>query len=138
MNEVFADTGYWVAMVNPDDNWHRNAQSATQTLGNRKIITTEMVLVEFFAHMSDGGSESRALAVGALRDIKSNPNIEIVPQTHEQFEEAVKRYGERPDKRYSLTDCASFLEMEKRGITEALAHDRDFVQARFVALMRDA
>ena len=138
MNEVFADAGYWVAMVNPDDNWHRNAQSATQSLGNRKIVTTEMVLVEFFAHMSGGGSESRALAVDTLKDINSNPDIEIVEQTHEQFEKAVERYGERLDQRWSLTDCASFLEMEDRGITEALAHDIDFVQARFVALMRDA
>ena len=138
MNEVFADTGYWFAMVNPDDNWHRNAQNASQSLGNRKIVTTEMVLAEFFALMSGGGSESRALAVDTLRDIERNPNIEVVPQTHEQFEEAVKRYSERLDKDHSLTDCASFLEMEDRGITEALAHDRDFLQAGFIPLMRDA
>ncbi len=37
-----------------------------------------------------------------------------------------------------LTDCASFLVMEKRGIAEALAYDRDFEQAGFVALLRDA
>ena len=137
MNEVFADTGYWFAMVNPDDNWHRNAQNASQSLGNRKIVTTEMVLAEFLALMSGGGSESRALAVGTLRDIERNPNIEVVPQTHKQFVDAVKRYDERPDKSWSLTDCASFLEMEQRGIAEALAHDRDFQQAEFVALMRD-
>lgn len=138
MNEVFADTGYWFAMVNPDDNWHRNAQNASQSLGNRKIVTTEMVLAEFFALMSGGGSESRALAVDTLRDIERNPNIEVVPQTHEQFEEAVKRYAKRLDKDHSLTDCASFLLMESRGIYEALAHDRDFLQAGFIPLMRDA
>ena len=27
----------------------------------------------------------------------------------------------------AITDCASFLIMEQRGITEALAYDRDFV-----------
>ena len=35
-----------------------------------------------------------------------------------------------------LTDCASFLVMEERNITEALAYDRDFEQAGFTALLR--
>ena len=39
-------------------------------------------------------------------------------------------------RRWSLTDCASFLVMEERGITEALAYDRDFEQAGFVSLLR--
>ena len=45
-------------------------------------------------------------------------------------------YGSRLDQTWSLTDCASFLVMEQRGITDALAHDRDFEQAGFVALLR--
>ena len=49
---------------------------------------------------------------------------------------AVERYSQRIDQRWSVTDCASFLIMEERGITDALAHDRDFVQAGFRALLR--
>ena len=40
------------------------------------------------------------------------------------------------DQRWSLTDCSSFLLMEQRGISEALAYDRDFEQAGFIPLLR--
>ena len=51
---------------------------------------------------------------------------------------AFELYSFRQDQSWSLTDCASFLVMEERGITEALAHDRDFEQAGFTALLRNS
>ena len=45
--------------------------------------------------------------------------------------------GARGDQRWSLTDCASFLVMEERNITAALAYDRDFEQPGFTALLRE-
>ena len=72
-----------------------------------------------------------------VRELEDNPDVEIVPQTDTQFRTAVERYASRSDQRWSLTDCASFLLMEERGITEALAYDRDFQQAGFIALLRD-
>ena len=137
MSDVFADSGYWIALANPADENHESARRANEKLGGRKTVTTEMVLTEVFAHVSKQGSHARRDAVGLLEDLKNDPNVEIVPQTHEQFEDAAQRYAERPDHPFSLTDCASFLEMEDRGIFEALAHDRDFERAGFIALMRD-
>ena len=49
----------------------------------------------------------------------------------------MERYASRSDQRWSLTDCASFLVMEERNISEALAYDRDFEQAGFSALLRE-
>ena len=54
------------------------------------------------------------------------------------LEAALERYADRLDQDWSLTDCASFLTMEARGIQEALAYDSDFVQAGFTALLRDS
>ena len=71
-----------------------------------------------------------------VRELEQNPDVEIIPQTDAQFRASVERYAARPDQRWSLTDCASFLVMEERGLTEALAYDRDFEQAGFVALLR--
>ena len=138
MNEVFADAGYWIALLNPNDDKHESAQRATENLGGRKIVTTEMVLVEVFAHMSKQGQIARSDAVKMLEDLNNDPNVEIVPQTHKQFKAAADMYAERLDKSWSLTDCASFLLMKDEGITEALAHDRHFQQAEFIPLMRDA
>ncbi len=54
-----------------------------------------------------------------------------------QFRAAVEHYAARPDQRWSLTDCASFLVMEERGIAEAPAYDWDFEQAGFTAVLRE-
>ena len=138
MSEVFADAGYWIAIQNVDDELHNAAQKAIDELRQSRIVTTQMALVEFLNHMSRLGQHRRTIAVNTVRGLKNNPSVEIVQQTGEQFYAAVERYASRPDQRWSATDCASFLLMEERGITEALAYDRDFEQAGFTALLRDA
>jgi predicted nucleic acid-binding protein len=45
-------------------------------------------------------------------------------------------YRGRPDKAWSLTDCISFVVMERDGIREALTGDHHFEQAGFVALLK--
>ena len=136
MGEVFADTGYWIAIVNPRDGLHQRAQSIARQLGPNQIVTSEMVLAEFLNHMSQLGQHDRRLSIETVRRLRANSALEIVPQTSTQFWAATGRYGERLDQRWSLTDCASFLIMEARGIREALAHDVNFVQAGFIALLR--
>src|SRR5205807_8573085 len=49
-----------------------------------------------------------------------------VPQTPALFRGALALYQDRPDKSWSLTDCASFLIMDQRQIAEAPSHDRHF------------
>ena len=138
MREIFADTGYWVALIRPRDQLHEVASRITDELPPHRIVTTEMILVELLNAMSKGGQQNRELASGMVTDIYNNANIEVVPQTSGQFRAAASRYADRLDQRWGVTDCASFLVMEQRGITEALAYDRDFQQAGFAALLRDA
>lgn len=45
-------------------------------------------------------------------------------------------YNQRSDT-WSLTDCSSFLIMSHYSITDAIAHDKHFIQAGFRALLRD-
>lgn len=40
------------------------------------------------------------------------------------------------NKDWSLTDCISFVVMQREGIDEALTGDRNFEQAGFKALLR--
>lgn len=134
---VFADTGYWIAILLPGDWLHDRTVSMAATYDEATVVTTQMVLTEVLNHVSKMGPNSRLAAARLFEDLGSNPNVEIVPQTDSQFRAAVERYVSRSDQIWSLTDCASFLVMEELGITEALAYDRDFEQAGFVALLRE-
>lgn len=136
MPEVFADTGYWIAMHNPGDEWHDIARSVTNRLRDGTIVTNEMVLVEFLNFCSRQGAAGRRQAATTVDRLWKSENTVVVPQTSDQLRLAVQRYVERPDQRWSVTDCASFIVMEQRGITEALAYDRDFEQAGFQVLLR--
>lgn len=51
------------------------------------------------------------------------------------FFQALDLYEDRPDKRWGLTDCISFVVMRENELFEALTADRHFEQAGFVALL---
>jgi predicted nucleic acid-binding protein len=131
---VFADTGYWTAVLNPHDKLHAKSQQVSAGLGKFRLLTTEMVLDELLAALSK--VPLRAIAIRGVEAIRANPNVEVVPQTSLQFMSAFDMYRAVTDKEWSLTNCASFKLMRERGVTEALAHDHHFQQAGFVALLR--
>jgi predicted nucleic acid-binding protein len=93
-----------------------------------------MVLDELLAALSK--IPLRPYAIRGVEAIRSNPNVEVLPQTSLQFVSAFDSYRSVSDKEWSLTDCASFVLMRERGLTEALAHDHHFEQAGFIALLR--
>jgi uncharacterized protein len=135
MSRVFADTSYWIALVNPRDQIHAKAISVTQQLSPVRILTSEMVLAEVLNSFSDSGPLRHAVG-GMVQRLRSNRDVIIVPQTSEQFESALRRYKQAADKSWSLTDCASFQVMEAEQIQAALTHDRRFAQAGFETLLR--
>ena len=136
MTAVFADAGYWIALWRPRDALHERAATVADNLGAIAVVTTQLVLTETLNALAATGEFHRRFAVQMVREMEQDPDVEIVPQTDGQFRAAVERYAARSDQRWSLTDCVSFLVMEERNITEALAYDRDFEQAGFTALLR--
>ncbi len=138
MRVVFADTSYWIAIINPRDGFRRQAKMSASRLGaDDRIVTSEMVLVEVLNAVADSGDHIRGAAVKVVQRLALNAKIDLVPQTQELFRGAFALYRERPDKSWSLTDCASFVIMDERKITEALTHDRHFEQNGYRALLRD-
>jgi predicted nucleic acid-binding protein len=135
MKQVFADTSYWIALVNPRDQLHAKAVSVSQQLSPVKILTSEMVLVELLNSFSDAGALRRAVA-GMVQRLRWNRDVVIISQTSDQFERALQRYQRAEDKSWSLTDCASFEVMEAERIEAALTHDQHFAQAGFETLLR--
>lgn len=137
MKLIFADTFYWLALVNPRDDWHQEAVIITSSLKNVKIVTTDEILAEVLNFLSTYGTQMRRRTVRLIKDIMANPNIQVIEQTRESFLQGLNLYENRVDKEYSLTDCVSMQVMKQLGITEVLTHDKHFTQEGFIILFRD-
>ena len=126
MTRVFADAYSFFAIINPNDIAHRRAL-AFAAEHDDPIVTTAWALTEPADGLAATGSRySFSRLVAKLR---AEPANEIVPPSAELMARGVELYDARPDKKWSLTDCISFVVMQDRGITEALAGDRHFEQA---------
>lgn len=141
MRAIFADTSFFIALLNRRDSLHYVAENLQRNLGIFRLVTSEMVLTEFldeFSGPTPGLRQSAASLVDSLQnDSQETPTyFTIVSQSHDQFLAAFDFYRSRPDKQWSLTDCASCLIMQAEGIQEALTHDKHFEQMGFKALLR--
>lgn len=132
MTPVFADTFYFFALLNPDDEAHELAVEYSSHIGS--MLTTEWVLLE----LADGLSETwnRRLFQETRDALSADESVSIVPLDMDLHEKAIDLYVNRPDKEWSLTDCVSFVVMQEHDLTEALTGDHHFEQAGFIALLK--
>ncbi|EAW35459.1 MULTISPECIES: type II toxin-antitoxin system VapC family toxin [Lyngbya] len=137
MKTIFADTFYWVASINPADNWHNRVLEITKTLQRANLVTTEEVLVEVLTFFSTYGYQMRQRIVKLVEGIIINPNVRVIQQTHESFMDGLNLYKNRPDKGYSLTDCISMQTMRQLDIIEVLTNDKHFTQEGFIILLQE-
>ncbi|HYI95198.1 MAG TPA: PIN domain-containing protein [Bryobacteraceae bacterium] len=137
MKAVFADTFYWVALTDPNDDLYRQAAKLDEMLAGVRIVTTDEVLSEFLTFLS-GNLWMRNRAVETVRELGRAPNVHIFPQSRQSFQDGFELYAARADKRYSLTDCIAMTTMTHEGITDVLTNDRHFEQEGFRALFRDS
>jgi uncharacterized protein len=78
----------------------------------------------------------RNRSAATVRSLLAEPEVRVIPQSHESFLAGLSLYEARPDKGYSLVDCISMQTMRKEQITEVLTNDRHFEQEGFRALFR--
>jgi predicted nucleic acid-binding protein len=71
MNIVFADTGYWIALLDRQDTLHDKAVELSQTIAPGRIMTTEMVLTEVPNYFANRGRFLRAATIAMLQPSKS-------------------------------------------------------------------
>ncbi len=81
------------------------------------------------------GITTRGIAAQGLERMRRDPRIELIPSGGEFGSEAIRLFTARSDKEWSLTDCLSFIVMERRGIRDALTADNHFEQAGFRAVL---
>jgi uncharacterized protein len=128
----FADTFYFLALLNSKDRAHSRA--IRHSFGPGRLITTEWVLMETADAMCV--SSKRKPFIELHRMLRADPSMEIVPASAELFGRGMALFEARQDKDWSFTDCTSFVVMRDRGIQEALTGDHHFEQAGFLALLK--
>lgn len=134
MKPRFADTFYYLAMVNPRDQAHRLVmERAGSLLG--PVVTTAWVLTEVGDALA--APAFRLVFRDLMEELWTDEETEIVSASDALFRRGVEFIARRLDKAWSLTDCLSFVVMRDRGLVEALTGDHHFEQAGFRALLRD-
>jgi predicted nucleic acid-binding protein len=83
-------------------------------------------LAEVLNWFSGGGPYWRGKAATFVHDVRSDPDVDVLPQTRADFDAALALYEARPDKGYSLTDCRSMVALRALGVAEVLTNDHHF------------
>jgi len=133
MKVVFADAFYFLARLNRRDQHHQRALEFSRNT-HAQILTSDWVLMEVADALAE--SECRARVRDFILHLRGLAACEIVPFSRELLDRALDLYHQHADKKWTLTDCVSFIIMRDRGVGDALTGDRHFEQAGFVALLK--
>ena len=134
MSSVFLDTSYLLALEVANDQYHRTAVehwNRAQADGLPGLVTTSSVLAEVVTYLNSRDLHAKATQVGA--DLLQSPSVHLVHVDESLFLEAWRLLIQHADKRFALTDCASFILRRRLGITTAFTFDHHFRQAGFQA-----
>lgn len=133
MPTFFADTWFFVALLDRHDSHHERAQRlAFQVVPHGSVVTHDAVLTEVLAYFCEDGAWARQRAVEGIRSAALQFNV--LPADRPLFIAGLDLYATRPDKEYSLVDCMSMVVMEERGIRHVLTNDHHFTQAGFIVV----
>jgi hypothetical protein len=132
--KVFVDTWGLKALFDLADRDHEAAHAYRNSVaegeaGVSGFVTSDFILDEAMTLVRMDAGHREAISV--LDSVRESPFYEITPVDRTIFEEAVEMFRRHEDKRWSFTDCTSFVLMRREGLTEAFTFDRNFKQAGF-------
>lgn len=131
---IFVDTGPWIALSDPRDQWHDAAVKAMNQLRQDRspLITTNLVLMETYSGLV--GRIQRQAIERFRSTVLASPSIQVerVDELSEDF--AWRLFMRYDDKEVGFVDCTSFAVMEQRSLVTAFTFDRHFRQVGFQKL----
>jgi hypothetical protein len=126
------DASAWIALYDASDGNHSAALSKQQRIREEKalIYTSDYVFDEAITRIRYSAGHSAAVRLGELILNSQTVNLLNVSETVRQT--AWLMFRQYDDKRWSFTDCASFVLMKTYRIQYAFSFDQDFAQAGFL------
>ncbi|HHT9138873.1 MAG TPA: type II toxin-antitoxin system VapC family toxin [Candidatus Wunengus sp. YC60] len=120
---IFADTSALFALFNPNDEFHNSAKEWFKNQ-RPKLVLTDYIVDELLALAISRTNKEFALTISKrIRDLAGIKKI-----AEEDFYKAWEIFDRYQDKDWSLTDCTSYVFMERSGIKKAFAFDPHFDQ----------
>ena len=137
---IFLDTGFIFALACRHDASHQRVRVVMEAYAERDLasllLTTNHVVEETITLLRSRGhhdvSSAHDLAMRIGQRLFAGELARVHQASADEERVAFAYMGRYRDKRYSLTDCLSFVIMDAYGITEALSVDEDFTH-RFTA-----
>jgi predicted nucleic acid-binding protein len=126
----FLDTSFLIALNAADDQYHKRAVDHWRLIGRTSLLlTTTYIVDEVVTFFNSRGRHERAVALGSL--LITSGWVELLHIDEDLFRAGWDYFVKHTDKQYSLTDCISFVVMNRMGLHEALTFDAHFEQAGF-------
>ena len=134
--EVFMDTAGFLALWDAGDEHHSAALRLQQELvrKGRHFLTTEYVADETITLLL--ARHSRLAATDFLDTIESSEALRLEWIDPARFHAGARWFRKHGDKRWSFTDCISFVVMRELRIRDAFTTDHHFRQAGFTPLLK--
>ena len=134
---VFVYTSAWLALINKSDVFHVKAKNIRDILlrDNIQFVVTDYVVVEVANSLSK--IPWRSSAIQLINSIQLSENIRVVEINKEIYNKGWELYSSRTDKEWGLTDCTSFVVMNRYATTEAFTNDHHFEQMGFNILLKE-
>ena len=99
MKPVFADTFFYLALANSQDEYHTAAYDYTGKLRG-SFVTTAWVITEVANSLCR--TANRTLFLSLLEDLRGDRNVQIIPPSQDLFTRGLDLYAQRADKDWSL------------------------------------
>jgi predicted nucleic acid-binding protein len=123
------DTVFLQALLNPRDQYHKQAKAFfPRVKAAKEVWLTEAILIEVGNALS---VFNRSGAAAFIRQCYHTPNIHVVSVDTRLLTRALELYENRPDKKWGLVDCISFVVMEEQHLRDAVTTDEHFSQAGY-------
>jgi predicted nucleic acid-binding protein len=134
MNRLFLDTSYLLALELANDHNHHTAVQHWQQVSatHPSFMTTSYVFDEVVTFFNSRGYHTKAIQVG--NTLLRSPSVQLLHVDESLFHEGWAYFQKHQDKDYSLTDCVSFVVMQRFGISTAYSFDKHFAQAGFLKM----
>jgi predicted nucleic acid-binding protein len=132
---ILVDSGAWYALADNQERHHGHALSLfSRTMKGEfgRVLTTDYILDETYTLLR---MRLGAHSVRAMRDLQAkSSSLQLLRVSDTDFDRALDLMLTHDDRRWSFTDCTSFILMRDLQITNAFTFDHNFAEAGFRTL----